>query len=81
MLLRLGLPLLGDGAYKKKLNVKPCSLVPISNMGYQSCNGQKKYLCKPVSFDPNERLAYKLVDRLNFAFSKWCFHVLGKSWN
>ena len=55
---------------KKRLDVKALPFIGI-NSGYQSCNGQKNRLSKPVSFVPNEILACKLVDvTIDFGIDK-----------
>ena len=57
-----GLLLLGKTTYQKKLDVKP-SPFSSSNRGKQRCNDRKSRLSKLLSFVPNQRLPYKLVDR------------------
>ena len=50
----------------KKLNIKSLAF----SSSNQSCSGRKSHISKLLSFVPNERLAYKLEDRLlNFGES------------
>ena len=58
----------GEGAFKKKLDVKTFPFSS-SNRGNQSCNDQKSHLSKPLSFVSNQRLPYKLVDKSSFLLS------------
>jgi len=75
-LLRLPLlfgPLIqGEGTYLKKLEVKTFPFSS-SNRGTQRCNGRKSRLSKLLSFVPNQRLPYKLVNSMRFrAISLGC---------
>ena len=58
---RFRLQLQGEGTYQKKLDVKTF-LFSSSNRGTQRCNGRKSHLSKLLSFVPNQRLPYKLVE-------------------
>ena len=56
----------GEGAYPKKLDTKT-SFFSSSNREFQSFNGWKSHLSKLLSFVPNQRLPYKIVD-IHFIF-------------
>ena len=59
--LHFGLLLQGEGRNPIKLNVKTF-LFSRSISGTQRCNGRKSRLSKLLSFVPNQRLPYKLVE-------------------
>ena len=65
---RFGFLLHSEVTYLKKLDVKTFSYSS-SNSGTQRCNGRKSHLSKLLSFVPNQRLPYKLVDR---CWLSWC---------